>query len=267
MGDHRAHPPVRRPWQGGSVRREPDASHRARATAGVTRRAVTVARADTPHGEVALRRRGAVLELVVDGAFAMDTVDTRPRSPSPGALRRHPARRGCSSAGSAWGSRRAPCSPTPGCGTSTSSSSPRRWSAWARAGLVAELAGLEGERCALARRRRRRRPAGRAAPARAVGRRAPRRRQRPRLPRARLQRGAVRRLPGSGGARRARARGGARRVVLAPRRRRCSRRCARSRSTATRSTEEVLRSSARAAASTTRCTRSSAHDRPERMTR
>jgi spermidine synthase len=37
---------------------------------------VTVAREDTGHGEVALRRRGAVLELVVDGAFAMDTVDT-----------------------------------------------------------------------------------------------------------------------------------------------------------------------------------------------
>jgi spermidine synthase len=37
---------------------------------------VTVAREDTPHGEVALRRRGEVLELVVDGAFAMDTVDT-----------------------------------------------------------------------------------------------------------------------------------------------------------------------------------------------
>ena len=38
--------------------------------------AVTVAREVTPHGEVALRRRGEVLELVVDGAFAMDTVDT-----------------------------------------------------------------------------------------------------------------------------------------------------------------------------------------------
>lgn len=36
---------------------------------------VTVARADTPHGEVALRRRGDVLELVVGGVFAMDTVD------------------------------------------------------------------------------------------------------------------------------------------------------------------------------------------------
>jgi spermidine synthase len=37
---------------------------------------VTLARADTPHGEVALRRRGDALELVVNGAFAMDTVDT-----------------------------------------------------------------------------------------------------------------------------------------------------------------------------------------------
>jgi spermidine synthase len=38
---------------------------------------VTVARADGATGELALRRRGAVLELVVDGVFAMDTVDTR----------------------------------------------------------------------------------------------------------------------------------------------------------------------------------------------
>lgn len=37
---------------------------------------VTIARADTAHGEVALRRRGGVLELVVDGAFAMDSLDT-----------------------------------------------------------------------------------------------------------------------------------------------------------------------------------------------
>jgi spermidine synthase len=36
---------------------------------------VTLARADTPHGEVSLRRRGEVLELVVGGVFAMDTVD------------------------------------------------------------------------------------------------------------------------------------------------------------------------------------------------
>lgn len=37
---------------------------------------VTVARAEGPRGEVALRRRGPHLELVVNGAFAMDTVDT-----------------------------------------------------------------------------------------------------------------------------------------------------------------------------------------------
>lgn len=36
----------------------------------------TLARAETPHGEVALRRRGDVLELIVDGVFAMDSVDT-----------------------------------------------------------------------------------------------------------------------------------------------------------------------------------------------
>ena len=36
----------------------------------------TIVRADGAHGEVALLRRGDVVELVVDGAFAMDTVDT-----------------------------------------------------------------------------------------------------------------------------------------------------------------------------------------------
>ena len=38
-------------------------------------RPVTLARGQDEHGEVVLRRRGAVLELVVDGVFAMDTVD------------------------------------------------------------------------------------------------------------------------------------------------------------------------------------------------
>ena len=37
---------------------------------------VTLARADTPHGEVALRRRGPVEELIVDGVFAMDSAET-----------------------------------------------------------------------------------------------------------------------------------------------------------------------------------------------
>jgi len=36
---------------------------------------VTLARSQDEHGEVALRRRGEVLELVVGGVFAMDTVD------------------------------------------------------------------------------------------------------------------------------------------------------------------------------------------------
>ena len=37
---------------------------------------VVLARADSGHGEIALRRRGDVLELVVDGVFAMDTAHT-----------------------------------------------------------------------------------------------------------------------------------------------------------------------------------------------
>lgn len=40
------------------------------------RPAEVLARAVEPSGEVALRRRGEHLELVVDGRFAMDTVDT-----------------------------------------------------------------------------------------------------------------------------------------------------------------------------------------------
>ncbi len=35
----------------------------------------TIARAETADGELALRRRGEVLELIVNGVFAMDTVD------------------------------------------------------------------------------------------------------------------------------------------------------------------------------------------------
>ncbi|MCZ2848909.1 hypothetical protein [Modestobacter sp. VKM Ac-2978] len=37
---------------------------------------VELGRASGPHGEVVLRRRGPVTELVVDGVFAMDDVDT-----------------------------------------------------------------------------------------------------------------------------------------------------------------------------------------------
>lgn len=37
--------------------------------------AITVGRADTEHGEVVLRRRGDVLELVINGVFAIDSVE------------------------------------------------------------------------------------------------------------------------------------------------------------------------------------------------
>ena len=37
---------------------------------------VVLARADGPHGETVLRRRGEVTELVVDGVFAMDSAQT-----------------------------------------------------------------------------------------------------------------------------------------------------------------------------------------------
>ena len=37
---------------------------------------VVIARADGPHGETVLRRRGDVTELVVDGVFAMDSAQT-----------------------------------------------------------------------------------------------------------------------------------------------------------------------------------------------
>ena len=37
---------------------------------------IVLGRAETPDGEVVLRRRGEVDELVVNGVFAMDTVDT-----------------------------------------------------------------------------------------------------------------------------------------------------------------------------------------------
>ncbi len=37
--------------------------------------ATELVRADTPHGEIALRRRGEVVELIVNGVFAMDSAE------------------------------------------------------------------------------------------------------------------------------------------------------------------------------------------------
>jgi spermidine synthase len=112
--------------------------------------AVTLARAATPHGEVVLRRRGPVLELVVDGAFAMDTVDTTTEvALAERALARHPSPRRVLVGGLGLGV------------TTRAVLADRRvlradvvelaapLVAWARAGLVDELTGLEGDRCAL----------------------------------------------------------------------------------------------------------------------
>jgi spermidine synthase len=112
--------------------------------------AVTVARADTPHGEVALRRRGEALELVVDGAFAMDTVDTSTEVLlAEEALRRHPAPRRVLVGGLGLGF------------TARSVLADGRVAhvdvvelaeplvEWAREGVAPELAGIEGPRCSL----------------------------------------------------------------------------------------------------------------------
>ena len=112
---------------------------------------VTVARAETPHGEVALRRRGAVLELVVDGTFAMDTVDTSTEvALAQRALRRPPlaAARARRRAGPGDDGARGARRPA-GARTSTSSSWPRRWSAGPAPAWSPSSPGLEGERCTL----------------------------------------------------------------------------------------------------------------------
>lgn len=111
---------------------------------------LTLAREATPHGEVALRRRGVVLELVVDGAFAMDTVDTSTEERlATVPLARHAAPRRVLVGGLGLGAT-----------TRTVLADPRVTEVdvvelaeplvrWARSGLVPELAGLEGERCRL----------------------------------------------------------------------------------------------------------------------
>lgn len=110
----------------------------------------TLAREDTSSGEVALRRRGTVVELVVDGAFAMDTVDTSTEVVlATEALRRHRAPDRVLVGGLGLGF------------TTRAVLDDRRVRhvdvvelaeplvRWAREGLVDELAGLEGERCRL----------------------------------------------------------------------------------------------------------------------
>ncbi|HMM96882.1 hypothetical protein [Phycicoccus sp.] len=112
--------------------------------------AVTVAREDTPDGEVALRRRGEVLELVVDGVFAMDTVDTSTEVLlATESLRRHPAPATVLVGGLGLGftTRAVLADPRVRHVDVVELASPLV--GWARAGRVPELAGLEGGRCAL----------------------------------------------------------------------------------------------------------------------
>ncbi|MGL4176605.1 MAG: spermidine synthase [Dermatophilaceae bacterium] len=110
----------------------------------------TLAREATAAGEVALRRRGPVLELVVDGVFAMDTADTTTEVRlAETALARHPDPRRVLVGGLGLGF------------TARAVLADARVRhldvvelaaplvRWARAGLVPELAGLESDRCAL----------------------------------------------------------------------------------------------------------------------
>lgn len=111
---------------------------------------VGVARADTPDGEVALRRRDGVLELIVNGAFAMDSleVSTEVRLASE-ALARHtaPGRVLIGGLGLGFTTRAVLADSRVGFVEVVERAAPLVH--WARAGLVPELAGLEGERCRL----------------------------------------------------------------------------------------------------------------------
>lgn len=111
---------------------------------------VTLAREATPHGEVALRRRGEVLELVVDGSFAMDTADTATEQ----LLARtaldevsHPRRVLDAGLGLGFTARAVLADPRVERLDVIELAEPLV--RWARQGLVAELAGLESPRCSL----------------------------------------------------------------------------------------------------------------------
>ncbi|HYN66141.1 MAG TPA: hypothetical protein VES93_04580 [Ornithinibacter sp.] len=111
---------------------------------------VTVAREATTHGEVALRRRGEVLELVVDGAFTMDTVDTSSEvALAERALSRHPAPLRVLVGGLGLGmtARAVLADPRVRHADVVELAAPLVH--WARRAVVPELAGIEGERCSL----------------------------------------------------------------------------------------------------------------------
>jgi spermidine synthase len=111
---------------------------------------VTVAREATTHGEVALRRRGEVLELVVDGAFAMDTVDTSSEvALAERALARHPAPQHVLVGGLGLGMTARAVLADPRVGHVDVVELAAPLVQWARRAVVPELAGIEGDRCSL----------------------------------------------------------------------------------------------------------------------
>lgn len=146
MGLHRAHPPVPRPYSGPVTGAGRDAA----SDLGDHAVAVTLARAPTSHGEVALRRRGEVLELVVDGAFAMDTVDTTTEvALAERALRAHPSPHRVLVGGLGLGMTARAVLADPRVRHADVVELAGPLVGWARTALVTELAGLEGERCTL----------------------------------------------------------------------------------------------------------------------
>ncbi|HYN29949.1 MAG TPA: hypothetical protein VES95_08780 [Dermatophilaceae bacterium] len=111
-----------------------------------------VARACSAAGEVALRRRGRVLELVLDGRFAMDTVDTSTEVALAAAALEvcaDPSRVLVGGLGLGFTARAVLADRRVGRVDVVELAEPLV--AWARAGLVPELADLEGGgRCRLA---------------------------------------------------------------------------------------------------------------------
>jgi spermidine synthase len=97
-----------------------------------------------------LRRRGPVLELVVDGAFAMDTVDTSTEvALAQRALARHPSPRRVLVGGLGLGMTTRAVLADPRVARTDVVELAAPLVEWSRAGLVPELAGLEDGRCLL----------------------------------------------------------------------------------------------------------------------
>lgn len=111
---------------------------------------MTLARAGTPHGEVALRRRGDVLELVVDGAFAMDTVDTSTEVVlAEEGLRRCPAPTRVLVGGLGLGFTARAVLADDRVGHVDVVELAEPLVRWSRDGLAPEITGIEGPRCSL----------------------------------------------------------------------------------------------------------------------